>query len=255
MESPVKHDSARARPWDGPGWPHRGTHTGAMTHLAMGIFLTLLGLVLTLDRLALVDAARALRWWPIGFYVLGATILLRRTGTHGRFWGVAWLLVGTWLLLNSLNLVRVGFWELVLPLLLMFIGVRLMMRGRRTPSGTIEALPNAPNLVAVMSEAKGSVTQALSRASMTAVMGGCQLDLRQASIQPGEDPVVDVLTVMGGLEIVAPSTWTVVLDIVTILAGAEDKRLPSVAGAASEQSAPRLTVRGTLILGGLTVKS
>lgn len=252
MQPPVGHNGGS---WEWPGPRHRRTYSDAMPHLAMGIFLTLLGLVLTLDRLELVDAARAIRWWPIGFHVLGATILLRRTDAHGRFWGVGWLIVGTWLLLNSLNLVRVGFWDLVWPLLLIFIGVRLMMRGRRTPRGTVDTSTNAPNLVAVMSEAKGSVAQVLSRASMTAIMGGCQLDLRQASIQPGEEPVIDVVTVMGGLEVVAPSTWTVVLDLVTILAGAEDKRLPSVANAAGEPPAPRLTIRGTLILGGLTVKS
>ncbi len=100
-----------------------GDPAGSMSHLGMGVFLTLLGLVLTLDSLELVDASRALRFWPIGFHVLGATILLRRSDAHGRFWGIAWLIVGTWLLLNSLGLTHVGFFDLVWPLVLVTIGV------------------------------------------------------------------------------------------------------------------------------------
>jgi hypothetical protein len=222
----------------------------------MGIFLTLLGAVLTLDRLELLDAARALRWWPIGFHVLGATLLARRADTHGRFWAVTWLVVGTWLLLNSLNIVRVGFWDLLWPALLMFVGIRLVLRGRRpdaaTPTG---ASTGAPNLVAVLSEAKGTVTQTLAGASLTSVMGGCQLDLRQAAIPAGATPVVDVFAVMGGQEIVVPPGWTVVLDVVTILAAAEDKRLPTVAGAQTDTAGPQLTIRGTLLFSGLTIKS
>jgi predicted membrane protein len=263
MESHAGHNSTSGRHWDRPDWVHRARHAGGMSHLAMGIFLTLLGFVLTLDRLEIVDGARALQWWPIGFHLLGATILLRRTDNHGRFWGIVWIVIGSWLLLNTLNIVRIGLVELLWPALLMFIGVRLMMRGRLATASGEPAGPaaGAPNLLAVMSEAKGAVTQTLSRASMTSVMGGCRLDLRQAIIPPDAEPVVDVFTLMGGLEVVAPSNWTIVIDVVTIMAAAEDKRLPSVASPSDLTSGgpvngpPRLTIRGTLILGGLTVKN
>jgi hypothetical protein len=256
---PTRIESGEPR---GPSWPARqldGRHR-AMTHLAMGIFLTMLGIVLTLDRLELFDASLALRWWPIGFHVLGATILARRSDSHGRFWGIAWLIVGTWLLLNSLGIVRIGFWDLLWPMVLIAIGVRLVLRGRavNARAGTSNVSDETPSLVAVLSEAKGSVTQALSRASLTSVMGGCHLDLRQASITNGSAPVVDVFAVLGGHEIVVPPGWTVVMDVVTILAAAEDKRLPTIAtvgGASIDAGAPQLTIRGTLLLSGLTIKN
>lgn len=230
-----------------------------MSHLGMGIFLTLLGLVLTLDRLELVDATRALRWWPVGFHVLGATILLRRRDAHGRFWGAAWLVLGTWLLLNSLGLVRVDVWDLLWPLLLIAVGVRLVLRGRAAAggdgTGDAGAAGGTPNLVAVLSEARASVTVPLQRASLTSVLGGCHLDLRQAPGPDGANPVVDVFAVLGGHEIVVPPGWHVVLDVVTILAGAEDKRLPTIGGAVADAGAPTLRVRGTLVFGGLTIKS
>jgi len=79
--------------------------------------------------------------------------------------------------------------------------------------------------------------------------------LRQASITDGSLPVVDVFSVLGGHEVVVPPGWTVVMDVVTILAAAEDQRLPSVGGASIEAGAPQLTIRGTLVLSGLTIKN
>jgi hypothetical protein len=110
------------------------------------------------------------------------------------------------------------------------------------------------NLVAVLGESKGSVKETLTKASMTSVLGGCHLDLRLATIPAGERPVIDVFTVMGGQEIVVPPGWAVDFDVVSILAGTADKRLPSVA-TALDSGMPRVTIRGVLILGGLTVSN
>ena len=57
-------------------------------------------------------------------------------------------------------------------------------------------------------------------------MGGAQLDLRQATIPPGEEAVLDIFVVMGGCEIFVPSSWTVVTPLVPVMGGIDDKRLP-----------------------------
>jgi hypothetical protein len=238
-----------------------------MSNMAMGVFLTLLGLILTLDSLHVVDASAALRFWPIGFHVLGATILLRRSDSQGRFWGIAWIGVGTWLLLNSLGLTNVSFFDLLWPLLLVFVGVRLILRGRSSPTSPAapgSTVPGAlgptattaagsamPNLVAVLGESKGAVHQTFTGASLTSFMGGCHLDLRHASIAPGEVPTIDVFVVMGGQEIAVPAGWAVDLDVMSVMAGSEDKRLPTVAS--TQAAAPRLRIRGFMLFGGLTV--
>lgn len=257
MSTPSGRDRVADRP---PLERHvRHDHTyippRSMSHLAMGIFLTMLGFVLTLDRLELVDASRALRWWPLGFHVLGVTILMRRPDSRGRFWGIAWLVVGTWLLLSSLGILHVDLGDLLWPALLMIIGVRLMTRGRRAALDPGADALGRPNLIAVLSEARRNVTQTFEGASMTSVMGGCHLDLRQASIPSGQVPVVDVFAMMGGHEIVVPASWTVVLEAVPILAAAEDKRLPRVGGPPSDSSGGTLLVRGTLLFGGLTIRN
>ncbi len=237
-----------------------GTRCGgsSLTHLAMGIFLTMFGVLLTLDTLNLVNLSSVLRWWPIGFHVFGLTVLASRSDRHARFWAIASLVLGTLLLLNTLDVADVGLWELVWPLIILTIGVRLVMRARRGDSlqaGETMALGHRPNLVAVLSESKGSVMQTLAGASLTSVLGGCHLDLRQATVAPGTTPVVDVFAVFGGQEITVPHGWVVVFDVVSILAGTEDKRLPAIAGQAAATPAPQIIVRGITIFSSLTLKN
>ena len=93
---------------------------------------------------------------------------------------------------------------------------------------------------------------------VTCIVGGTQLDLRQAVIEPGNDAVINVFVMMGGHELWVPQGWTVVIDVAPILGGVEDKRLPAVLNAApatTNMPAPRLVLRGLVILGGLTIKN
>jgi hypothetical protein len=239
-------------------WKHRHS-PGAQ--LALGIFLMTIGVLLTLDRLQIINTSSVMRLWPVGFIALGATILLQRGDRHGRFWGFGWLILGVWLLLNTLGIVRIGFWDLVWPLLLLFIGVRLITRsmGRTVTAGgaTGNVGEGGSNLFAVLGESKRSFDNEPFRgAHMTALLGGCVLDLRLATLPPGETGVVDVFGFMAGLEIVVPSGWNVVSDVAPVLGAVEDKRLPAISPDATLGGvAPRLSIRGVVMLGGLTIKS
>jgi hypothetical protein len=229
----------------------------------MGIFLMVLGVFLTLDRLQLLDVSWALRLWPVGFVVLGTTLLVRRPDAHGRFWGIGWVVLGAWLLLNTMGILRVGFWDLFWPLVLMIVGVRLTLRalGREAPSaqdGGTGTANGSPNLIAVLSESKRSfVNEPFRGAHLTSVLGGCVLDLRQATVVPGQDMVVDVFSFMGGQDVVVPSAWVVVSEVVSVLAAVDDKRLPAVSdpSAAGVAAPPRLVLRGVIIFSGLTIKT
>jgi hypothetical protein len=58
-------------------------------------------------------------------------------------------------------------------------------------------------------------------ADLTAVMGGIELDLRQAGTGGGE-AVIDVFVMWGGIEITVPPDWAVSNQVVPIMGGAED---------------------------------
>jgi predicted membrane protein len=228
--------------------------------LAIGLFVMAIGVLLTLDRLNVIDAGRIVRYWPTALIALGVAIWMRGRDAQGRFWGSVWIFVGTWLLLNTLGIVRIGFWELFWPLVLVLVGLKLVLhtvrQGQRKGDATV---PGGTSLFAMLGESKrSSDDKAFRGGQMTAIMGGCHLDLRGATIPAGEEAVVDVFALMGGLEIWVPSGWTVIPDVVPILGGVEDKRLLRVGSAPGEgdaQAPARLLLRGQVVMGGLTIKN
>ena len=80
-------------------------------------------------------------------------------------------------------------------------------------------------------------------------MGGCEIDLRQASIEPGTEAVIDVFALWGGIEIKVPDDWTVVTRVTPLMGGVEDKtRVP-------QTTDKRLVVNGFVVMGGVVVKN
>jgi len=67
---------------------------------------------------------------------------------------------------------------------------------------------------------------------------------------PGSEVVVDVTAMMGGFEIRVPESWNVVVELIPFMGGYEDKtRHPT------DPSAPRLRVRGFVMMGGVEIKN
>jgi predicted membrane protein len=240
----------------------------------IGVCLVMLGGLLMLDRMDLLEASRVLRYWPIVLIAIGGWIVKER-GTSGRsFPGFALIALGSMLLMSSLGIARVRVWELFWPLILLFVGARLIMhtpgRSRHIRRGGSFGPHTGPDSVPESSTADGTVTMfsvfaGSKRTStdnpfrggeITSIVGGTHLDLRQAVIAPGGQAVIDVFAMMGGHEVWVPQGWTVVSEVTPILGGVEDKRLPSLSSTgAIAESAPRLILRGIVLLGGLIIKN
>ncbi len=256
------------------------TRPALTPQLVIGVFLTLLGVVLTLDRLNIVEASHLQPLWPLCLIAVGAALLLQRRDKSGRFWGFFWTGIGAWLLLNSLGVLRVGIGELIGPIILMLIGASVISRtfrgprpprpprppriptdfgGATTASEGFVGLPQSDatgrvTLFTIMGEAKrASNDKPFRGGEMTAFMGGCVLDLRQATLGPGEEATIDVLAIMAGHEIWVPAAWTVVMDVVPLLGGVDDKRLPPIEP--PPDNPPRLRLRGFILMGGVVIKN
>lgn len=240
--------------------------------LAMGICLTLFGVLLTLDRLHVVAASESLRMWPALLIIVGTSLFVHGRDSRSRIRGLIVIFIGAWLLLNALGVLRAGFWELFWPFAIIVLGARLIMqtlgradRWSMPPSDGIQDLApslqsdgGTVSLFAVLGHSKRTSHDKRFRGGeMTAFMGGCQLDLRQAAIAPGEEAIVNLFAMMGGHEIWVPPAWTVATEVVPLLGGVEDKRLPPIEATPlpAGEARPRLVIRGVVVMGGLTIKS
>jgi predicted membrane protein len=246
----------------------------------IGVCLVLMGVVLAFDQLGMVQAHHVLRFWPAALIVVGL-VMLQRGERHSALRALVLIVVGGWLLLNTLGLVSLDIWEFAWPLLLVFIGARIMMRSQGRRSGASQDLPGAGppsgttptgqgpsgfnsasasantsepvhgSLFALLSSSKRRWGKSTFRgADATAFMGGCELDLRDALMSSGELAVVDVFVLMGGVNIFVPPNWTVSQEVVPLLGGVHDKTrsIPS-------NPAQHLLVRGTVVMGGVEISN
>lgn len=104
--------------------------------------------------------------------------------------------------------------------------------------------------IAIMSgsERKGAWTPPRKLYTL-AMMGGAGLDFREARMPPGETEV-NVLAVMGGVEILVPPGLAVETHGLGLMGGFE--ALDQV-GDSRDPDAPRLVIRGMAVMGGVEV--
>lgn len=102
--------------------------------------------------------------------------------------------------------------------------------------------------IAIMSGFKRvNNSQDFKGGELTAVMGGLEIDLRDASIK-GE-AVFDIFALMGGVEMHIPEDWIVIIEGFPFMGGFEDKTRPP------KDSTKRLIIKGTAIMGGVEIKN
>jgi len=225
---------------------------GPTAQAVFGLMVIVVGVLFTLDNLDIVDARDYLQYWPAGLVVVGL-LKLWQAARDGRGWfgGLFFVVLGTWMLIERIVYFTINAREL-LPLMLVFLGGYMVWRGfggqRRERDA--DGQSSFSGLAVMGGVTRRSNSQAFQGADLTAVMGGCEIDLRQASIAAGKDAIVDVFAFWGGIEIKVPEDWTVNNKVVPIMGGVEDKtRVPQPA------SSKRLVIRGVVVMGGVTVKN
>jgi hypothetical protein len=95
---------------------------------------------------------------------------------------------------------------------------------------------------------KRITSSAFRGGDVTAVMGGINLDLRDADMQ-GSEATIDVSALMGGVNVRVPRKWKVVNRIVPIMGGVKDNT------ASPAEGSPRLVLEGVVLMGGLDIRN
>jgi predicted membrane protein len=220
------------------------------SQLVAGLVLAGLGMLFLLDNLHIIRAREVLHYWPAVLLVVGVSQILQARSMGSMIGGSIWILFGGVLLGERLNVLTnvLGYW----PLLLVGVGVYIVWQSFNRGVTSAEPVDATARLsaIAVLGGVDRRVTsQAFQGADITAFMGGGKLDLREAGAG-GPEVIVDVLAVMGGFEIKVPETWMVIVEVLPFMGGYEDKTRHPV-----DPSAPRLRVRGFVMMGGLDIRN
>lgn len=213
--------------------------------LLFGLLLLVAGIVLLLSRLDIVEVSfwgLVGTWWPLLVVAVGLAALV----TVPRAWPgpVVMIAIGVVLQLVRLDVLDLDIGSLLWPVLLIAVGLGLLIRFGRAPSDSAESIRST---VFWWGSARRTSSPQFRSAVLTAVMGGIELDLRQAGIQGRAD--ISVFTFWGGVEIKVPPTWRVTVRGLPLLGGWEDKTTDPVT-----PDAPELVVHITAIMGGAEIK-
>lgn len=243
-ELPTRNDEA-AR--GGPDARRRERRGRTGLHLP-GLVIMAVGVVLLLDNLDWVEAGQILRFWPLLLIGFGVKHLFGARDRGAAVIGAVLAGVGGVLLLASLDVLDIDVWRLW-PLLLIVFGFLMLTRyrsGARTPTGGADA----ENWHAFLGGIQRRIDATAFRGgSATAFMGGVVLDLTNADMA-GDEAVVHVLAMWGGIEMRIPDTWAVEVNVVPIMGGVVDKTFGGPA-----EPTKRLVVDGTVLMGGIEIRN
>lgn len=213
----------------------------------IGVAIIAAGAVLLAGNLGLIDAHYVFRnFGPMALFIFGGALLARRR--HDQvILGLVLMVVGAWGFATQQQWIRVQFWAVIGPLMLVLAGGSVVWRAfnRTVPEGAGDAYIRS---FALFSGAELRPTVPFEGADVTAIMGGVKLDLSNAPMA-GESAVIDVFAMMGGAEIFVPRDWDVTVRVVSLLGGCSDKRRPAT-GTATRH----LVIRGMAVMGGVEIK-
>jgi predicted membrane protein len=218
-----------------------------------GIVLVLFGTVILLDHMGVIYSDRLWRYWPA---LLIAAGVVRFLEACNRAFSVLLILVGGLLLLGNLGYVRLT-WSEVWPIILIGAGLALIWSRFEMPKlpPMSSGGPNTINEFAMFGGVERRVsTSNFQGGSASAMFGGVELDFRSAEIE-GEEAVLFVEAIFGGIEIVVPERWMVVYEGHSIFGGYGDETRPPLPDVPGGPPKKRLVLRGRAVFGGISVKN
>lgn len=213
-----------------------------------GIIITVIGITALLGALGIVPFWDWFStWWPL-LVILGGVFVWIGDFRRNYIWGVVLIVVGILLQLKALNYLDFNFFSLILPILIIAAGLSILLQTKQRAKIATNS-SNTDDISVILS---GSETLNKSHdyqgGKGTVIFGGAAIDLRDAKIQ--KEASLDLFVMCGGAEIRVPRDWKVVSKVAPIAGGVENK-----SQGADDHKGPVLVLTGTVILGGIEIKT
>ncbi|MBB5610290.1 MULTISPECIES: LiaI-LiaF-like domain-containing protein [unclassified Janthinobacterium] len=257
------------------------------TQIVLGVLVIGLGLLFLLDNLGFINVRYTFRFWPTILIIFGLLKISQGRTRSGYVVGGVMVLLGVMWTLKAMGFFYVNWnmlWPLVIIGVGVAVvsrslpgGSQRQRRRRFTvdpadkaqsdpfgqPRNGAVSLDKTPashegtgaadedSIIEVTAILGGFVRRVSSQnfrgGDINVIMGGCEIDLRQASIE-GE-AVLNVFAMCGGVTIKVPPDWSVILQGTPILGGFTEKTIVPA------YQNKRLYVVGYAIMGGLEARN
>lgn len=233
-------------------------------HLGAGLVLLIIGAVFLLNNLGVFYIDDVRKYWPVLLIAAGvAHLFSSRHGIRSLVWGGLLGSIGGLLLARNLGYIHMDVWQIIWPVILIFLGLSFLFRGRARVAGCAGAPPwgawgpTASSANRLSEETMfGGVKQRVDSQEfeggyLSSVFGGIEVDLRQANTKLDE-LTIEADAVFGGIELMLPDRWNVTVRGTGIFGGYENQTHPPVNPA---EKRPHVTITGHAVFGGVSVKN
>lgn len=214
----------------------------------MGLILIIMGILLILSQMKLIDFNSLIKvYWPslIAIYGIYICIEQRRITSAGLSFIIIGLIVQLW----HLDLLPGQFKQYLWPTILIIIGISLIFTQNVTSKKNNYREDRYLDYFAILSSLDTvNVSNDFRGGSITAIMGGAEVDLSQCNMQT-ESAQLILTAIMGGIEIKLPRDWRVIVTGIPILGGWENKTNTPY------EYTKTLYIKCTAILGGIEIKN
>jgi predicted membrane protein len=235
-------------------------HPNPNKRFAFGFLVIITGLLLLAFNFDIFpwDLRHIFFSWQMLLIAIG---IISISNSESRTPGIILILVGGFFLVPEVFDFHIQFVKLFWPVLLIAIGVMILVRrGIHGPghmhwhkeqnrSDLDDGYINETN---IFSGSKRRIThQVFKGGKVSNIFGGTEIDLSQSTLAEGRVELT-IECVFGGVTLIVPSDWKVVLNVNSIMGGFADKR-----NLVREPSDPSriLVIRGSSIFGGGEIKS
>jgi predicted membrane protein len=234
--------------------------------MAAGLILIAVGTLFLLGHMGLVNTGRLWKFWPLIIVVVGLVKFFKERSQVG---GAITIVIGVLLQLNQLGYLQLS-WGSVWPLILIAAGIAMIWSRFEVPKFPT---PPADAGIAGMGTVSGTSsyetlneyalfggierrmhTNSFRGGSIVSVFGGVEVDFLSADIE-GQEAVIYVEAIFGGIELRVPERWKVVFQGQSIFGGYSDETRPPLADTPGSTPRKTLILRGKAVFGGINVKN
>ena len=220
-----------------------------LTNVLWGLCLVALGVIMIGNYMGIFNIDIFFDGWWTLFIIVPSVIGVFSKGD--RTLSLIFLVIGVLMLLNQQHIITIEMvWKLLFPAVVIIVGLSLIISSlRKAKDNTMPVnckVSKNQSYTAIFSGSERKYfNEEFNGASLTAVFGGVDLDLRDAIIS--KDVAINAIAIFGGCTILAPKNVNVKTTGTNIFGGTDNK----IGGSTYPYT---IYVNTTSIFGGVEIK-
>lgn len=235
---------------------NRPRHSDSATSkIAVGVVLILVGFVLVIRNTGFLPHyfESIIFSWQMLLIAIGFVMTM---STGSKTPGLIVMAVGGFFILPELFDFPFRTYRLFWPAIFIIIGIIVLTNARWLKRDNWSKGGEASNDIIDMVNIFGGgerrlLSQNFKGGKITCVFGGGEIDLTRAQLAPGTSEI-EISCVFGGVSLIVPPEWNVIIDVTPVLGGFSDQRKAPVA---TIDMSKTLVIKGAVVFGGGEIKS